>query len=246
MRYLAFVASLAYMTALAAAPSVDDGAAVSVACQACHGGNGISVAPNIPNLAGQKADYLKQQLAAFKSGDRKHDVMNPIARQLSDADIANLAAFWNSLPSGGSDRETAPSAALARTSAMVFPAEFPKGFTVYRTDQESGQPTVSRFYANTTALEAARAGKGLPDGSIIIVENSSAGKPVSYSAMEARAGWGQELPQILRNGTWSYALFNAQRVRTDRPNYALCFGCHKAVESDSYVFSLKQLRQSTG
>jgi cytochrome c553 len=246
MRSLALVVLLSYVTALAAAPSVDDGAASSVACQACHGGNGISVAPNIPNLAGQKTEYLKQQLAAFKSGDRKHDVMNPIARQLSDADIANLAAFWNSLPSGGSNRETAPAAALARTSTMAFPAEFPNGFTVYRTDEDAARQSVSRFYANATALQAARAGKALPDGSIIVVENSSAGKPASYSAMEARAGWGQELPQILRNGTWSYALFNAQRVRTDKPNYALCFGCHKAVEGDSYVFSLEQLRHSTG
>lgn len=226
----------------ASAASIEDGSGRSVACQACHGGDGISISADIPNLAGQKTTYLTQQLEAFKSGSRKHDVMNPIAQQLSDTDIENLAAFWNSLPSAGSKRDVAPAALLARQSVMTFPADFPKGFTAYRTDEDAQAQSVSTFYANTVAIQAARGGKPLPNGSIIVVTSSrtKTDAPRSYSAMEARAGWGTELPELLRNGTWSYALFDAQRARRDA-NHAICFGCHKKVAGDSYVFTAQQL-----
>src|SRR5262249_26598533 len=77
--------------------SVAPGATVSVACQACHGTNGMNPSPDIPDLAGQKKFYVTRQLQAFKSGERKHDLMTPIAGQLSDADIANLATYWASI-----------------------------------------------------------------------------------------------------------------------------------------------------
>lgn len=68
------------------------------ACAECHGINGISVVDNFPNLAGQKELYLVTQLKAFRTGQRKFPEMNLLARQLSDADIANLAAYFSSLP----------------------------------------------------------------------------------------------------------------------------------------------------
>jgi len=128
----------------------------STACQACHGGDGISVLNNAPNLAGQKTAYLAQQLHSFKSGDRKHDMMNPIAKLLSDSDIENLAAFWNSLPAAGDKRETVAAAAQARKSRMMFPVEFPKGFRVYRTDESAEGNSIGSFYANSAAWQAAQ------------------------------------------------------------------------------------------
>ena len=73
-------------------------ATANFACAECHGTNGISVAAKFPNLAGQKDLYLVTQLKAFKAGKRKFSVMNLLARQLSDADIANLAAYFAGLP----------------------------------------------------------------------------------------------------------------------------------------------------
>ena len=67
-------------------------------CQACHGTNGISANPGIPNLAGQKSGYLVAQLKAFKSEDRKNDLMESIAGQLSETDMTNLAKYWSSRP----------------------------------------------------------------------------------------------------------------------------------------------------
>lgn len=66
------------------------------ACMVCHGAKGISSAPDAPHLAGQPAMYLIQQLRAYRSGERRHAVMNVIAKPLSDADIEALAAWYSS------------------------------------------------------------------------------------------------------------------------------------------------------
>lgn len=66
-------------------------------CAACHGADGISSNPIWPNLAGQKDAYLAKQLNDFKSGARKDPVMAGMAAALSDADIANIAAYYASL-----------------------------------------------------------------------------------------------------------------------------------------------------
>ena len=70
-------------------------------CVACHGANGVSVIPNYPNLAGQKELYLVDAIKAYRDGGRKNPIMQPMAAALSDDDIANLAAYFSSLPAGG-------------------------------------------------------------------------------------------------------------------------------------------------
>ena len=69
----------------------------SVMCAACHGAAGVSAVPTYPNLAGQKEAYLTKQLKDFKSGKRNDPTMKGMAAGLSDADIANLAAYYSSL-----------------------------------------------------------------------------------------------------------------------------------------------------
>ena len=73
------------------------GKAKAASCMGCHGAQGISNVPTYPNLAGQKAAYTVKQLKAFKSGERKDPTMNAMSKPLSDADIANLAAYYASL-----------------------------------------------------------------------------------------------------------------------------------------------------
>jgi len=66
-------------------------------CATCHGPLGVSVAPDAPHLAGQPRIYLEAQLKAFRAGTRKHEVMNVIAKPLSDADIGDLAEWFASI-----------------------------------------------------------------------------------------------------------------------------------------------------
>jgi cytochrome c553 len=70
------------------------GRAKAAACAVCHGPVGISQQPNVPHLAGQPEIYVVEQLRAYRSGKRTHEVMNVVARGLSDADIDDLAAWF--------------------------------------------------------------------------------------------------------------------------------------------------------
>lgn len=75
------------------------GQSKAVVCSACHGENGQSINPLWPNLAGQHAAYLAQQLHHYQKGsDRSSPVMTPLVSQLSAEDIQDLAAFYAQKP----------------------------------------------------------------------------------------------------------------------------------------------------
>jgi cytochrome c553 len=71
-------------------------------CMGCHSIPGYQASfpevHKVPMLAGQNAKYMQGALAAYKSGDRKHPTMRAIAASLSDQDMADLAAYYESLP----------------------------------------------------------------------------------------------------------------------------------------------------
>ncbi len=87
--------ALAPTATVAADPG--SGRAKAAACALCHGQLGISTLPNAPHLAGQPAIYVEEQLKGYRSGSRRHEVMNVVAKPLSDADIADLAAWFASI-----------------------------------------------------------------------------------------------------------------------------------------------------
>src|SRR5437773_358392 len=68
-----------------------------------------------------------------------------------------------------------------------------------------------------------------------------ADKLVAYTAMASGAGWGKDIPDMLRNGDWNYAVFITDKQHRPGVNQAECFACHKPLDSTSYVFTLKQL-----
>lgn len=91
---LALAAALLAGSAAAQADDIGAGRAKARACAVCHGPLGVSVAPDTPNLAGQPASYLVQQLRAYRSGARKHEVMALMAKPLLDAEIDQLANWF--------------------------------------------------------------------------------------------------------------------------------------------------------
>lgn len=98
--YALAAVAMAAVCALPTAKAADPAAGqkqFEATCAACHGQNGISVLPTYPNLAGQKIEYLVAQLKAFRDGTRVNPIMNPMAKGLSDIDIANLALYISTL-----------------------------------------------------------------------------------------------------------------------------------------------------
>lgn len=99
MRYLLATLLLVPMATAIAAPKGDPVKGKAIAekvCIACHGIDGNSVAAINPVIAGQHPEYLYKQLTEFKAGKRKNPVMLGIASSLSDADMADAAAWFGS------------------------------------------------------------------------------------------------------------------------------------------------------
>jgi cytochrome c553 len=68
----------------------------SQVCQSCHGRTGNeSLQPSYPRLAGQHEDYLVHALRSYRDGSRQNAVMAGFAGNLSDQDIADLAAWYS-------------------------------------------------------------------------------------------------------------------------------------------------------
>ena len=87
------------------AADIEAGRAKAAVCAACHGQDGIATIPMYPNLAGQNAAYIVGALTAYKNKTRTGGqalVMQGQAAGLSEADMANLAAYFASLKPGGS------------------------------------------------------------------------------------------------------------------------------------------------
>jgi len=255
---LPWLAAFLLPVAVAADPETGRAKAQAV-CAACHGANGVSVADSIPNLAGQRVPYLETQLRAFKSGARKVPVMNAMAAQLGAEDIASLAAYFGSLApaSAGAKSELLP--ALA-TSKIRFPEGYRTSFTMYQTVNRADIGQVRYLWANPVALQAAREGRSLPDGSVLLLEQHSvkrdaAKQPVTgadgfferdsllgYTVMERGPGWGNDFPEMLRNEDWQYAVFNAAGQQRMGVNQADCLACHKPLDKASYAFSFEQVK----
>ena len=233
-------------------------AKVQTVCAACHGVNGLSVSDTIPNLAGQKAVYLENQLKALKDGSRKNPIMGAVASQLSSDEIANVAAYFATQPGGASTAKSDFLPNLAKSS-VAFPENYKSTFTKYHTINFPATRQVRYYFANPAAVQAAKDGKDLPNGSVLFAEVYSAKldadkKPVTgadgffvpdqlifYTAMARDAGWGKEIPEMLRNEDWNYAVFTTAKQHRPGVNQAECLACHKPLDKVSYTFTLKEL-----
>jgi len=95
------------------------GRATAAGCAGCHGENGVTQTPGMPSLVGQDPKYLIAAMKAYKSGQRKHDMMKSLVAALGDADFSNVALYYAlqkparaKTPAGG-NAEAGKSAAAA-------------------------------------------------------------------------------------------------------------------------------------
>ena len=265
MKALKFALVLALAQSAQAADLEAGKQLASTVCAACHGATGTSVSDTVPNLAGQRARYVEAQLKFFKDGTRKEPgavsraaIMNAIAAQLTAEDIVNVAAYFESQPGAPPGTNSALLPNIAATK-VTFPEDYKQSFTRYHTINFPAAKEVRYYYANAAALTAARAGKPLPDGSFLFAEvylakldadnNPVTGtdgfyvadRLVRYTAMEREAGWGNDIPELLRNENWHYAIFTTTKQYQQGVNQAECLACHKPLSNVSYTFTLKQL-----
>jgi cytochrome c553 len=84
-----------------AAPAADGDSAAgrrkALQCQTCHGLDGMSKLPEAPHIAGQPVPYLIKSLNDFRQGVRKNEMMDVVAKELTDQDVADLAAYYSAI-----------------------------------------------------------------------------------------------------------------------------------------------------
>ena len=100
------VASVTTLTAYAQDIKGDAtaGSQKNALCVGCHGIKGYHIGfpevHQVPKISGQSAGYIRAALHAYKTGNRKHPSMRTLASSLTDQDIADLAAFYESTGTG--------------------------------------------------------------------------------------------------------------------------------------------------
>lgn len=151
-----------------------------------------------------------------------------------------------------------------RGDLIAFPTDYAKG-AMYSTIDRADIKQVRRLYvSNRAAIDAAKAGKPLPDGTVITLVQYAAqvdekGDPVKgadgrlvrtdkilgYTVMEKRAGWGKDVPEEIRNSDWQYQAFRSDRTPNPKAVLSNCFKCHKPLDKQDFVFSWDGLRTAT-
>ncbi|MDN3614697.1 c-type cytochrome [Vibrio gallaecicus] len=133
MKKLALILSLLASCSVWAEGSIEAGKAKSQTCVACHGADGNSLITQYPKLAGQHAKYLEKQLKELKLGmtsggkqGRYEPVMGAMAMPLSEEDMADLAAYYASLPISNN---STPENVVAEGKALYTAGDAERGIT---------------------------------------------------------------------------------------------------------------------
>jgi cytochrome c553 len=112
--------------------SIEAGKEKAATCSACHGAEGISVNPLWPNIAGQSATYIVEQVTAFRDGasdpetaKRYDPLMSPQSMSLSDEDIRDLAVYFESLPAAA--QAVADTSTLSRAEKLYRGGDIENG-----------------------------------------------------------------------------------------------------------------------
>lgn len=147
----------------------------------------------------------------------------------------------------------------AEEQRITFPENYASTFQNYLSlDRVQNPDQIIRLFANERALDAAREGQELPNGSILVGEIYAAkkdeqgnvvtssldrrirGKLAAVAVMEKREGWGAAFPEELQNDDWDFAIFSPDGKRLNK-DLNSCRQCHAPLKDSQHVFSLEHL-----
>ena len=77
-------------------------------CAACHGPNGNSDNPAVPSIAQQPAQFVSTALYQYREGNRKDPLMTPMAANLSNAEMNQLAEYFSKQPAAAPKHQSKP------------------------------------------------------------------------------------------------------------------------------------------
>jgi hypothetical protein len=152
-------------------------------------------------------------------------------------------------------------AAQAGGDKVAFPENYASGVLYTTVDRADNKQYRELFISPPAAVDAAKKGESMPDGTVITLVQHAAvldvhgnpqvgpngrfikGNVIAYTVMEKRAGWGAEYPDNVRNGEWEYQAFKADKTPNTAANLTACFNCHKPLgTAPDYLFSYDKLK----
>ena len=146
--------------------SIEAGEQKATPCSACHGAAGNSVNPLWPNIAGQSATYVVEQLKAFRDGasdpanaKRYDPLMSPQSMALSDEDMRDLAVYFESLPAAA--QTVADPSTVSKAQVLYRGGDVEKGIAACiachgptgRGNPAAGYPALQGQHAAYTAKQ---------------------------------------------------------------------------------------------
>jgi cytochrome c553 len=188
------------------------GAAKTTACVACHGPSGNSIVPQFPSLAGQRADYLYQRLAAFKAVNPKDPnyASSPMPAQvqnLTDQDLRNVAMYFAA--QAQTPAVLAPAAAIDGRGAALYTGGDPArgvppcqgchgagalGGPVEYGNQYLAYPQLRGQHAAYLVSRLTNFRSGLPNGSSSDFIMHGVALTLDDGSIQSLAGWLESLP----------------------------------------------------
>jgi len=233
-------------------------------CAACHGMNGLSNDPTVPNLAGQQQAYLVSQLKAFKNKKRNNALMNAIAANLNDDEINALATFFNqqnlNRPNSNEVVSKGVLGSTLKNNQLEFPKDFPSAYSQYTTVNREDNKQVRHLYLDNESMQAFKTKGVLPIESTLVmaiykaklndesqlIEGSDGfyqkDALAAYAVMRKELDWGSKLPTEIRNGDWKYGFFKPNKEHHQTRNIAKCMACHKPLSDQEFMFSFDSLK----
>lgn len=168
------------------------------------------------------------------------------------------AAMRHALPLALAALALSASGVAAGPDRVAFPAGYRDDFVRYLDVDRPDRKTKRLFYVNREALEAAKAGAPLPDGTVLVMEDhpveldgetprrDGEGRFIALPevtnvfVMEKQPGWGEAFPADQRNGDWDYAWYDAAGTlkHSDPARYEGCFSCHQSRAGRDFTFTI--------
>ena len=117
---------------------------------------------------------------------------------------------------------------------IAFPESYRDGVHYNTIDRGSIR---EEMYTSEAAIAAAKSGKPLPDGTVILNEWYEDGQLTHYFVMEKRIGWGADYSEDARAGDWRFRDFHPDRSPNLSDNGTGCMACHRSQAAKDFVWT---------
>ncbi len=150
---------------------------------------------------------------------------------------------------------------MAGDERIAFPADYRDKMVNYISlDRTQNDDQIIRLFAPQSALDAAKAGGELPDGTVLVAEvykarkdadgeviESALGRRIrdkfaAIAVMEKRKGWGDKFAEKYRNGDWDFAIFSPKGDRLVKKDLNSCRECHAPHKETQHLYSLEHMK----